>query len=289
MKVYKERGIAMIHISGHLRNTRREMGYEDRQHPLIVNCCGFQKFLTKDYEKLRPQGRLDYQIIYISKGCGFFDFGSGLTALPAGSIVLYPPGVPQQYAYFARNTPEVFWVHFTGTECERLLKEYRCHSCMIGDSVPVRQNFEDMIRELQLKKPYFQDIVQARFYQLLALIGRLSAPDDSSEPGAHQFDRLILELNHSYRKAWDVPSMAEFCCLSPDYFAHAFKQTVGMSPAAYLARLRMEKAKELLVSDNLTIASIASLTGYRDPFYFSSAFKRAEGCSPIEYRKRLRS
>ena len=225
-------------------------------------------------------------MIYIYRGRGTFDLGDGLTELSAGSIIIYPPGIPQRYVYFAKDAPEIFWVHFTGTECAGLLRKYHCQSGQIGVQSVIRQIFEEMIGELQLKKPYFQDMVQAGFLRLLALEGRLSMQPSHEGKCSSRFDNLILKLNQTYSEAWDIDSMARFCCLSSGYFAHAFKAAVGMAPLRYLNGLRMEKAKELLTSDNLTISSVAALTGYGDPFYFSKVFKRFQGCSPAEYKKR---
>ena len=58
----------MIDISGHLRDYRREIGFSDESKPLIINCCGYQKFMTENFSKSRPTGRLDYQLIYIYQG-----------------------------------------------------------------------------------------------------------------------------------------------------------------------------------------------------------------------------
>ena len=46
----------MINVSGHLRDYRRAIGYEDTQNPLSVNCCGWQVFRTKDYFQQRIYG-----------------------------------------------------------------------------------------------------------------------------------------------------------------------------------------------------------------------------------------
>ena len=55
----------MIDVSGHLRATRRAIGFEDTEHAVIVNCCGWQRFISRDYSQQRIKGRLDYQIIYV--------------------------------------------------------------------------------------------------------------------------------------------------------------------------------------------------------------------------------
>ena len=113
----------MIDISGHLRNTRKEIGFSDTSQELLINCCGYQKFMTKDFSKHREQGRLDYQLIYITNGYGNYLIDNKMLKLGAGSMILYPPHVKQSYTYFASEQPEVYWIHFTGSNVDELLNK----------------------------------------------------------------------------------------------------------------------------------------------------------------------
>lgn len=62
----------MIRVAGHRKGNGSATYEEDADLPLYVSCCGYQNFLTKDFSIQRPTGRLDYQILYIHKGCGHF-------------------------------------------------------------------------------------------------------------------------------------------------------------------------------------------------------------------------
>lgn len=277
----------MIHVSGHLREVRRDDGYADFDSPLVINCCGFEKFLTRDYTRRRPGGRVDYQLLYVYKGEGSYKMGHKFTACPAGSVVLYRPGEPQFYSYYYRDRPEIYWVHFTGSGCREILAGYGVDTCRIGESLQVKQLFEDMIKELQLKKDYYQSVVEHDFLKLLALVGRLKEQWGKTRPYP-AIDELILALNQRYMEPWSLDAMAGFCCLSPDYFSHVFKRETGMPPTKYLNSLRVEKAKELLVLEGLSVSAAAFLTGFQDPLYFSRVFKRIAGVSPEGWRKEVK-
>jgi len=67
------------------------------------------------------------------------------------------------------------------------------------------------------------------------------------------------------------------------YLSRMFKKTTGQSPAQYLLKLRMERARQLL-GEPLTIGQIAASVGFADPFHFSRQFKKWHGCSPSELR-----
>ena len=60
-----------------------------------------------------------------------------------------------------------------------------------------------------------------------------------------------------------------------------------MRPMEYVAHLRIETAKSLLInSPNMTVSSISRQVGYASPSYFSSIFRAAEGMTPAEYREK---
>lgn len=73
--------------------------------------------------------------------------------------------------------------------------------------------------------------------------------------------------------------------ISPSHFSHLFKQETGIAPMDYLTGLRLEKAKELLCSLELSISEIAERCGYEDPSHFSRVFKKAQGIPPSVYRR----
>ena len=77
-----------------------------------------------------------------------------------------------------------------------------------------------------------------------------------------------------------------------DYFRRCFKNEVGCCPKEYVNNLRIEYAKNLLrgkKSTKLSIAEIASKSGFSDFRYFSKVFKKSVGYSPSEYAKLIRT
>tara|TARA_R110000772_G_scaffold195602_1_gene306286 strand:- start:725 stop:1747 length:1023 start_codon:yes stop_codon:yes gene_type:complete len=67
-----------------------------------------------------------------------------------------------------------------------------------------------------------------------------------------------------------------------------FKKATGLTPLQYLQEIRLEKAKELLKTSNLSIAEVAYNVGYPDSAYFSALFKRIVSLPPGEYRRLVR-
>lgn len=67
-----------------------------------------------------------------------------------------------------------------------------------------------------------------------------------------------------------------------------FKKATGKSPMQYLQQIRIDNAKELLKTTNLSVAEVAFSVGYPDSSYFSALFKRLISLSPKEYRRLVR-
>ncbi len=80
--------------------------------------------------------------------------------------------------------------------------------------------------------------------------------------------------------------VARELCISSSYFQALFKQEMGSSFLEHLTRLRIEKAKELLLNSNMTITEIAFETGFKNPNYFSSIFRKLVDMPPKVFRSR---
>ena len=189
----------MINVSGHLRNERRVTGFADDSVSLSVNCCGMQVFKTKDYSQNRFAGRVDYQLIYVYKGAGHYWLNNERKVLGAGNILLFRPKEPQIYSYYANEHPEIYWIHFTGNNCKNIIEKYNLHNCYIGEHTMLKTLFQETIIELQLKKPFFEDVVLCNFLQILAVIARYHQQILSPLGNDFSIDRLIMQLNQRYK------------------------------------------------------------------------------------------
>lgn len=71
-----------------------------------------------------------------------------------------------------------------------------------------------------------------------------------------------------------------------DYIRRCFKDDLDENPHAYLTRLRMEQAQNLLVQENfVSVEDVSARCGYSDSYYFSRLFKEHFGVSPLKFRK----
>ncbi|MDQ0063330.1 response regulator [Paenibacillus harenae] len=96
---------------------------------------------------------------------------------------------------------------------------------------------------------------------------------------------LGMQFSHQhYMKGITMNDAAEHLFLNPSYFSKVFHEEAGETYSKYLARLRMNKAKQLLKTSSLKIYEIADQVGYADFRHFSKTFKEIEGVTPGQYR-----
>lgn len=82
--------------------------------------------------------------------------------------------------------------------------------------------------------------------------------------------------------------LAEKSEISEVYFRKLFKECYGISPGQYLLRIKIDKAKQLLRTEQLTVTQISAECGYSNVYHFCEIFKKKTGMTPTEYRKKKR-
>ena len=82
-----------------------------------------------------------------------------------------------------------------------------------------------------------------------------------------------------------IEEIAEYCGYSIRHFQKIFKDATGVSPHQYLLNLKINYAKELLLTTNHTVHHISLQCGFFDSNYFTNAFKRVVGTTPSKFRK----
>ena len=94
----------------------------------------------------------------------------------------------------------------------------------------------------------------------------------------------LYYLEHSYARAVTVHSMATELDVSPNHLISLFKKEVGITPLAYLNRIRMQHAAHSLAHSRAPIHEIAESVGIMDANYFVKRFKAEFQDTPSQYR-----
>ncbi|SDD76455.1 transcriptional regulator, AraC family [Priestia aryabhattai B8W22] len=101
--------------------------------------------------------------------------------------------------------------------------------------------------------------------------------------------KSIDYLHANFNQELNIESLAKLENYHPAYFSAWFKQKTGYSPQSYVARIRLNKAKELLKESSYSITYIAHEVGYQSLSSFTKWFAKQEGVSPTQYRRILKT
>ena len=280
--------------SGYLNNSR--LPFKDKSAPLVVGSCGTYRLRTKDrLPTKRPRGRLDYQLLYIASGKTHFIINGKDHEVPAGHMVLYLPRQEQDYIYYGKDKPEVYWVHFTGSDVKNILRQY---------DIPLNENifycgvasayaylFKEMILELQNCRVGFQELLAMYLRQIFLLVqrSRLEQKPSVNTYLQEEMENARKYFNEHYNEAINIEEFAISRSMSISWFLRNFKQVTGMSPMHYILVTRINNAVSLLETTDYNVTEISAIVGYDNPLYFSRLFKKQKGVSPTEYRKLLQA
>ena len=98
----------------------------------------------------------------------------------------------------------------------------------------------------------------------------------------------IREMEEHYAEELRIEQVASSVFLSRYQFSKMFSEAVGQTPCDFLRHIRIERAKSLLETTNLSMTVIADQSGLGEPAYFARTFRAVAGMTPSEYRRQAR-
>lgn len=161
---------------------------------------------------------------------------------------------------------------------------------VILDKVKVKFTFED--ENVLMKFERFNNIYNFKsfkeyFHELKEFIVYISEyirTINEIYGDRKNIDRAIEYINNNYHKDLNLAIVSNVVSLNYSYFSQLFKEQTGENFVSYLKKLRISRAKDLLMSDEYKIYEIAKKVGYEDSKRFAKIFRSITGVSPVEYR-----
>ncbi|TNJ63714.1 helix-turn-helix domain-containing protein [Paenibacillus hemerocallicola] len=148
---------------------------------------------------------------------------------------------------------------------------------------------EELHHEMVGQSPGFQALVQLRMTELFILLSRYynerKNKADKRSPSELLVRRVCGYVERHYNQKITLPLLSELFYIGVRQLNRHFNRHIGSSVIEYVHRIRMEKAKRLLVETDEKINVVAELVGYEDAASFSRSFTREVGRSPGKYRE----
>lgn len=228
-----------------------------------------------------PHSHDSWELIYCTSGSGEIVFESGAEPLKyqTGDLVVIPPGLVHS------NFGEKGFtnIHLNITDCALTFRT----------PVAVADDADGHILNACRDAFYFHHSDQAMRDILLSALGNLLINYVIAFQEARGFSRAVETILSSIVQnfqdcGYELDGFLRSLPFNYDYLRKLFRSETGLTPRAFLEKLRLENACEFLRNmdgDHDSVAKIAANCGYADPLYFSRVFKKHYGISPLGYAR----
>ncbi|MBQ3590047.1 MAG: helix-turn-helix domain-containing protein [Clostridia bacterium] len=252
---------------------------------LVVNCAG--SINTKRVHKTNNAlGRKDYYLIYITEGVLCFDSLGISTKLKPFDVIVLPPNTPYVQALTESNELNYLWVHFTGNNVESILSQFEIRKFpfinKVSQSNHLQTRFQRLFDCFIKNDEFMERDLCASLEKLLIELARAIRENDKPRVS---LSKSLSYINNNFNTQIKIPDLAKMESLSMTQYNLHFKNQIGMPPTKYIITLRMDLARELIESSNLSLVQIASMCGYEDYNFFAKVFKKHTGVSPKRFKK----
>ncbi len=237
------------------------------------------------------------EICYLAKGVQVYEVGQRRYVMTGNDIYVTYPNEEHSTGDSPQEKGTLYWLQVGWPEpgqpfltftadyarplLERLLAIPRRH---FRANWNVQRLFEETLVVYFTQHGPLQEIALATvFVELLLEILRCSelAVEDSCPD---DINRCLHYIEENITEQTTIEQLAELMNLSPSRFKAKFKEAVGIPPAEYCTRRKIERAKELLRDHDISITAIAYALGFSSSQYFATVFKRYTNQHPGGYR-----
>lgn len=159
----------------------------------------------------------------------------------------------------------------------------------LRDDNPWLDAFVDshQLAELVLIQENIAPMIRQKYIASLQVLSQTVAPFVPLQ----QYGSTIIKTQQYIMQHIDetitLTMLSDALFVNRTHLSEVFKKKTGLTLAAYLSGMKMQRAKYVLTSTDMTIAEVAELLGYKDVEYFSRLFKRRTGFSPSDYRRQF--
>ena len=138
-----------------------------------------------------------------------------------------------------------------------------------------------------LLKPIEQEKLDAVLERIMEEDAPIGLPGEEDAAPLSTRRQIVQYVKEHYTENITLVKLAEKYGMSVGYLSIRLKEDLNLPFSEYITSKRIQKAKELLANETLSVEAISEMVGYNDYFYFTKVFKKNTGISPSKYRKNL--
>lgn len=218
--------------------------------------------------------------VYTIKGSETYHVeDKALTVVP-NSVIYLPKGSKYKITLEGEESV-VIYVDFELNSSEAHSPFY----IKFDDDKTIMTLFADLEKYWKRKSSDFIPTSKSIFYKICANMIRKGEIYMNSGGYAKIKDSINYLHNHYTENDFRIEKLYEIANVSSRYYERLFFQRFGETPKEYILKLKIDCAKELLLSEKSLIKDIALKLGYSDIYHFGKIFKKKTGYTPSQYRR----
>lgn len=278
---------------------------QDKKWGLTVSTVGYEEIAPGDAYPTRGHadgyyfntevGRElnEYQLLYITEGRGVFRSTHFKEApLREGDMFLLFPDERHSYHPLPNVGWKSHWIGFKGKNIDdRVLAGFLSVEKPIyhvGFSSEIVQLYKTAYETAVNEEPFSQQMMAGIVNHMVGIMYALERNLELNKNNSHKdmINRARLRIREALESNLTIQEIADELSMSYSNFRKLFKEYTGLSPAVYQQDLKLQRAKELLSTTDLSVKEIAYRLNFDSPDYFSAKFKIKTGRKPSEMRRK---
>lgn len=237
----------------------------------------------------------EYQLLYQPEGEGVFHSAHVKEApVRAGDMFLLFPGEWHSYHPLATTGWKSYWIGFKGKNVDDRVKAGFLSPVNpiyhLGYSGDIIRLYDEAYRTAIEEAAYAQQTMAGIVNHLIGMMYSLERNKILGRNREHVdlINKARQRIRESLEENLTIQQLADDMGLSYSNFRKLFKEYTGISPALYQQDLRLQRAKEMLTTTDLSIKEIAYRLNFESPDYFSAKFRIKTGSKPSNFRQAAR-
>lgn len=227
-------------------------------------------------------------LLFFVKGGIHYDFDGFSFDAHAGDVLRLPSGIPYGGTKIGDEENDFFVIDFISGEKDEFLNFPIPLAYSVLDPQKTADMFARAEKAWQSREPFYKiEVGKAILSILHDTASEYMHRSQGIRTGKADGIRGYINEN-SDKPNLDSADIAKHFYISETHLRRIFIKEFDISPMKYLSDLRIEKAKKLLLTSDMTVCEIADACGFGSVYYFSSAFKKKAGLAALAYRKEMR-
>lgn len=198
------------------------------------------------------------------------------------NLVYYPPDVSHAEKHHSNGT------HFLVEIDSKNLERVKDYGAKLNEPLAMQNNESlwiaaRMYREFSARDAFSALALESLTTELLIFASRQNLKTNERKRPLW-LDKTIEILRGNFAEPFNLTNLAEFVGVHPTHLARVFRQFERCTIGDYIRQIRIENARNKIISSDESLVEIALSTGFADQTHFSRSFKNVVGMTPKEFR-----